>query len=101
MTRKKIPAYVVTPTDRRTAQRGPGEVLSVEQFRMILISKENIKRYERQASSGRQLFMYTNHHPQPPAKCIGKSNNCQEVYLHLSEINYLYTAGTWDILGYV
>ena len=29
------------------------------------------------------------HHPQPPSKCIGFSEICQEVYLHKSKINLL------------
>jgi len=41
------------------------------------------------------------HHPQPPSKCIGFSEICQEVYLHLGEINMLHAAGIWDIMGHI
>jgi len=38
------------------------------------------------------------HHPQPPSKCIGFSEICQEVYLHLGEINLLRQLRSYGIL---
>ena len=40
-------------------------------------------------------FYTTNHHPQPPSKCIGKNGNCQEVYFSLCKIN-IFTL--WEFL---
>ena len=38
------------------------------------------------------------HHPQPPSKYIGYSKICQEVYLHLGEINLLRQLRSYGIL---
>jgi len=43
-------------------------------------------------------FLDIYHHPQPPSKYIGYSEICQEVYLHLGEINLLRQLRSYGIL---
>ncbi len=46
-----------------------------------------------------KFFIYTNRHPQPPAKCIGLNGICQEHYCRTLKINMLTAPGLWDIVG--
>ena len=47
-----------------------------------------------------KFFIYTNRHPQPPAKCIGLNGISQEHYCRTLKINMLTAPGLWDILGF-
>jgi len=47
----------------------------------------------------KNFYIYTNRHPQPPAKCIGLNGISQEHYCRTLKINMLTAPGLWDIVG--